>query len=99
MLEKLRLFLVVLEEGSLRRTAERLRESFASAPDSVAPGYNRKVIQFYRRFGKFKPRFMVPIADAGATWDLFLAWQRGKTAGFLRALIDALIKTPKQKAL
>jgi hypothetical protein len=33
---------------------------------------------------------MVPIADTGATWDLFVAWQRGKTFGPLRALLDAL---------
>jgi hypothetical protein len=33
---------------------------------------------------------MVPIADAGATWDLFVVWQQGKIAGPLRALLDAL---------
>jgi len=33
---------------------------------------------------------MVPIADTGATWDLFVAWLRGKTSGPLRALLDAL---------
>jgi DNA-binding transcriptional LysR family regulator len=33
---------------------------------------------------------MVPIADTGASWDLFVAWQRGKTSGPLRALLDAL---------
>jgi DNA-binding transcriptional LysR family regulator len=33
---------------------------------------------------------MIPIADPGATWDLFVVWQRGKTAGPLRALLDAL---------
>jgi hypothetical protein len=33
---------------------------------------------------------MVPIADAGATWDLFVVWQRGKVAGPLRTLLDAL---------
>ena len=33
---------------------------------------------------------MVPIADAGATWDLFVVWQRGKAAGPLRMLLDAL---------
>jgi len=111
-------------------------ESFVNAPDSIAPGYNQKVIQFCRRFGKFRPRFvsigpatslaeglviaanegaislnaafishlsipnvvMVPIADAGATWDLFVIWQRGKTAGSLRALLDALTgKAAKQE--
>ena len=33
---------------------------------------------------------MVPIADTGATWDFFVAWQRGKASGPLRALLDAL---------
>lgn len=33
---------------------------------------------------------MVPIADAGATWDLFVVWQRGKAAGPLRMLLSAL---------
>ena len=33
---------------------------------------------------------MIPVADTGATWDLFVAWQRGKTSGPLRALLDAL---------
>jgi hypothetical protein len=36
---------------------------------------------------------MIPVADTGATWDVFVAWQRGKTSGPLRALVDAL--TPK----
>lgn len=34
---------------------------------------------------------MVPIADAGAAWDLFIVWLRGKAAGPLRVLLDALI--------
>ena len=33
---------------------------------------------------------MVPIADAGATWDLFVVWQRGKMAGPLRTLLSEL---------
>ena len=33
---------------------------------------------------------MVPIADTGATWDLFVAWQRGNTSDPLRAFLDAL---------
>jgi len=91
-------------------------------------GYSQKIIQFCRKFGKFRPRFvsigtptglaeslaiaanedaislhpafishlgipnvvMVPIADTEATWDLFVVWQRGKTARPLRALLDAL---------
>ena len=38
---------------------------------------------------------IVPIADKGATWDVFVAWQRGKTAAQVRALINALnLKVP-----
>jgi len=103
-------------------------ETFVRASDDVAPGYTEKIIQFCRKFGKFRPHLvtvereisvaetltlcanedaimiqpvylshlkipnviMVPIADAGATWDLFVVWQRGKTAGPLRTLLDAL---------
>src|SRR5262249_30773782 len=103
-------------------------ESFVGVADSVVPGYNQKIIQFCRRFGKFRPRFiaidqpaslaeglaiaanegavslhpfyishlgipnvvMVPIAEKEATWDLFVVWQRGKTSGPLRALLDAM---------
>ena len=33
---------------------------------------------------------IVPIADAGATWDLFVIWQRGKVASPLRTLLNEL---------
>ena len=33
---------------------------------------------------------MVLIADAGATWDLFVVWQRGKVASPLRTLLSEL---------
>jgi DNA-binding transcriptional LysR family regulator len=106
-------------------------ERFLRVPDTGAPGYNQKISEFCRRFGKFRPRFaamrdltrlteglsvaanedeilvnpifishlripnvvMVPLADTDATWDVFVAWQRGKTSGPLRSLVDAL--TPK----
>ena len=108
--------------------SELKNESFVGAPDSAVPGYNQKIVQFCRRFGKFRPRFisidqpgslaeglaiaanegaismhpffvshlnipnvvMVPIAEKEATWDLFLVWQRGKTSGPLRALLEAV---------
>src|SRR6266478_233273 len=108
--------------------SELKNESFVRGADSVVPGYNQKVVEFCRRFGKFRPRFiaidqpaslaeglaiaanegavslhpifishlgmpnivMVPISDKQATWDLFVVWQRGKTAGPLRALLEAL---------
>jgi DNA-binding transcriptional LysR family regulator len=38
---------------------------------------------------------MVPIADAGATWDLFVVWQRGKVAGPLRTLLSELNLKPQ----
>jgi DNA-binding transcriptional LysR family regulator len=106
-------------------------ESFVGASDITLPGYNQKVVQFCRQFGKFRPRFaaigkysnlaealvtaanegaivlnpnfishlnipnvvMVPIADKEATWDVFVVWQRGKTSGPLRFLLEALQKT------
>ena len=33
---------------------------------------------------------MVPLADPAALWDMLVVWQRGHTAGALRALLDAL---------
>jgi DNA-binding transcriptional LysR family regulator len=33
---------------------------------------------------------LVPLADAGATWDLFLVWQRGKISSPLRTLLGEL---------
>jgi DNA-binding transcriptional LysR family regulator len=103
-------------------------ERFLQVADTCAPGYNQRVSQLCRRFGKFRPRFapvrafesiaeslaisgnedaisvnpmfvrhlkipnvaIVSIADKGATWDVFIAWQRGKTVVPLRALIAAL---------
>lgn len=38
---------------------------------------------------------MVPIADAGATWDLFVIWQRGKLASPLRTLLGELNLKPQ----
>ncbi len=37
---------------------------------------------------------MVPIADADVTWDLFVVWLRGKTAGPLRTLLRELNLKP-----
>src|SRR4029077_18225358 len=33
---------------------------------------------------------IIPLAEKEASWDIFVAWQRGKTAGPLRALLDTL---------
>jgi len=37
---------------------------------------------------------MVPIAEKEAAWDVVVVWQRGKTAGPLRALLDTLTHRP-----
>jgi DNA-binding transcriptional LysR family regulator len=36
---------------------------------------------------------MVPISDAGATWDFLIVWQRGRTSDSLQALLKALGKS------
>jgi len=33
-------------------------ECFARTSDNVVPGYNQKIVQFCRRFGKYHPRFV-----------------------------------------
>jgi DNA-binding transcriptional LysR family regulator len=41
---------------------------------------------------------IIPVADAGATWRLFLVWQPGKTSGTLRTLLDLLLAKPSTAA-
>jgi DNA-binding transcriptional LysR family regulator len=103
-------------------------ETFVRGSDDAVPGYTRRITQFCRKYGGFRPRLatidkatglveslalsaneeaisiqpafishlnvpnvaMVPIADAGATWDLFVVWQRGKMASPLRTLLSEL---------
>ena len=107
-------------------------ETFVRGSDDVVPGYTKRIIQFCRKYGGFRPRLatidaidkattslaeslavaaneeaisiqpafishldvpnvvLVPIADAGVTWDLFVVWQRGKIAGPLRTLLSEL---------
>jgi len=103
-------------------------ETFVRGPDDVVPGYTKRIIQFCRKYGGFRPRLatidkiigleeslaraaneeaislqpafishlsvpnvvMVPIADAGATWDLYVVWQPGEIAAPLRTLLSEL---------
>lgn len=53
--------------------------------DAIAllPGYMRRQVS--------PGVVIVPIADSRATWKLFVVWQRGKTAGPLLTLLDALL--------
>ena len=55
-------------------------ESFVGAPDSVAPGYNQKIIQFCRRFGKFRPRFVTIGQPASLAEGLVMAANEGAIA-------------------
>ena len=41
---------------------------------------------------------IIPVADARATWKLFVVWQRGKTAGPLLTLLDSLLAKPSTAA-
>ncbi len=107
-------------------------ETFVRGSNDVVPGYTKRIIQFCRKYGGFRPRLatidkasglveslaealavaaneeaisiqpaftshlnvpnvvMVPIADAGATWDLFVVWQPGEIASPLRTLLSEL---------
>jgi molybdate transport repressor ModE-like protein len=108
-------------------------ETFVRGSDEVIPGYTRRIIQFCRDYGGFRPRLatvadatglvhslalaaneeaisiqpafishlkvpnvvLVPIADAGAVWDLFIVWQPGEMAGPLRTLLSELGLKPQ----
>ena len=107
------------------RIAQLKNETFVNGLESDMPGYNRRIIQYCRRFGKFRPKFighpdslaegldlianddailvlpqfvrhrarrgviMRPVADREATWDVVVAWQRGRRTIALQALLDA----------
>ena len=67
--------------------------AFESIAESLAISGNEDAISLnpvFVRHLKIPNVAIVPIADKGATWDVFVAWQRGKTAAPVRALVDAL---------
>jgi LysR family transcriptional regulator, benzoate and cis,cis-muconate-responsive activator of ben and cat genes len=66
------------------RAAESVGESFAISGNEDAVSLSPTFV----RHLKIPNVVMVPIADKGATWDVFVAWQRGKTGGPLRTLVD-----------
>jgi hypothetical protein len=64
------------------------KESFVGARDSILPGYNQKIVQLCRQFGKFRPRFVAigqpsDLADALAT--AANVW-RSQTSSWFRLL-------------
>jgi molybdate transport repressor ModE-like protein len=64
-----------------------LAEALVSAANEGAVSLQPKYIAHL----SFPNVVIVPLADKEATWDLFVIWQRGKTAGPLRILLDALV--------
>src|SRR5260370_7803697 len=57
--------------------SELKNESFVGGPDSIVPGYNQKIIQFCRRFGRFRPRFVSIEAPASLAEALVTASNEG----------------------
>jgi DNA-binding transcriptional LysR family regulator len=69
-----------------------------SLVESLAVAANEEAISIQPAFIshlKVPNVVMVPIADAGATWDLFVVWLRGKVAGPLRTLLSELDLKPR----
>jgi len=67
--------------------------AFESVADSLAFLGNADTISLkpmFVRHLEVPNVVVVPIADKGATWEVFIAWLRGKVAAPVRALIDAL---------
>ena len=61
--------------------------------ESLALSANEDVISIQPAFIshlKIPNVAMVPITDAGATWDLYIVWQRGKAGSQLQTLLSAL---------
>jgi DNA-binding transcriptional LysR family regulator len=64
-----------------------------SLPEALALAANEEAISIQPAFISHLnvPNVvLIPIADAGATWDLFVVWQRGKAGSPLRTLLSAL---------
>jgi DNA-binding transcriptional LysR family regulator len=95
--------------GYSQKVVQFCRQFGKFSPRFVAIGYSDLAEGLARAANEgaivFAPRFishleipnvvMVPVAEKEATWDLFVVWQRGKTAGPLRVLLDCLQSKPK----
>lgn len=53
------------------------KESFVRGSDGIVPGYNQKIIQFCRRFGKYRPRFVTIGQPASLAEALVMAANEG----------------------
>ena len=68
-------------------------KAFETVADSLAFLGNEDVISLKPMFARHLevPNIVVvPLTDKRATWEVFIAWQRGKTSAPVRALISAL---------
>jgi len=72
--------------------------AFESIAESLGISGNEDAVSvnpMFVRHLKIPNVAIVPIADKGATWGVFVAWQRGKTAAPVRALVEALDLKPR----
>lgn len=83
--------------SQLCRKLGKFRAKFVGQPHSLAEALelvkNDHAVWLMPDFMRHRARrgvSMVPVADPKATWDLFVVWQRGKTAEPLRTLLKAL---------
>ncbi len=85
------------------RKLGKFRPKFIGHPDSLAEGLdliaNDDAILVLPQFVRHRARrgvTMRPVADRELTWDIVVAWQRGRRTGALQALLDAFaIEGPK----
>jgi len=83
----------------------KFRPKFIGHPDSLAEGLdlvaNDDAILLLPQFVRHRARpgvTMRPVADREATWDIVVAWQRGRRTVALQALLDAFAaEVPKTK--
>jgi len=68
--------------GMIDGITEVLSEVVAESAVTLLPDYFRSC--------NYPGVSFVPVSDRGASWDLFLLWQRGKVSPSTRALVDAL---------
>jgi DNA-binding transcriptional LysR family regulator len=74
-------------------TIDKATSHVDSLPEALAVAANEEAISIQPAFTSHLnvPNVaLVPIADDGATWDLFVVWQPGEIAGPLRTLLSEL---------
>ena len=100
MLEQIRSFLTVVEEGSLHRAAARLRISpstLSRQMQALEHELGGRLLERMTTGVSPSGVVVLPLADAEVTWKILVMWRRGRAGGALKALLDALFTkvTPK----